>query len=178
MAAIAAPYARAFADVVFENRLNAQDVQRQIDSFVAAWWESDDLREVFLDPSFPIDQKVAILDKLNARLGMEAQVRNFLAVLIQHDRMNVLDEVLAGYRKEVSQRLGISEVQVTSARHLETDERRGIEQKIASLTGTQVHATYQEDRSLLGGVIVRVGSTVYDGSVKGRLDRLREQLAG
>lgn len=178
MAAIAAPYARAFADVVFEDRLNAHDVQRQLDSFVAAWWESDDLREVFLDPSFPADQKVAILDKLNARLGMGAQVRNFIAVLIQHDRLNILDEVLTDYRKEVNQRLGISEIQITSARLLEADERRGIEQKVAAMTGTQVHATYQEDRALLGGVVVRIGSTVYDGSVKGRLDRLKEQLAG
>lgn len=178
MAAIALPYARAFADVVFEDRLNAQDVQRQLDSFVATWWESDDLREVFLDPSIPVEQKVAVLDKLNARLGMGTQARNFFAVLIQHDRMNVLDDVLAEYRKVVNERLGISEVRVTSARPLEAEERRGIEQKVAALTGTQVHATYQEDRSLLGGVVVRIGSTVYDGSVKGRLDRLREQLAG
>ncbi|HMD19429.1 MAG TPA: ATP synthase F1 subunit delta [Alloacidobacterium sp.] len=177
MAAIAAPYARAFADVVFEAHLNAHDVQNQLDSFVAAWRESADLREVFLDPSFQAEQKVAILDKLNARLGMGTQVRNFIAVLIQHDRMNVLDDVLAEYRKVINQRLGISEVHVTSARPLETDERQGIEQKVAALTGTQVQATYHEDKSLLGGVVVRVGSTVYDGSVKGRLDRLKEQLA-
>src|SRR5215470_2575966 len=177
MAAIAGPYARAFADVVFEAHLNAHDVEKQLDSFVTAWRESGDLREVFLDPSFPADQKVAILDKLNGRLGMAPQVRNFIAVLMQHDRMNVLDEVLAEYRKEVNQRLGISEVHVTSARPLEADERHGIEQKVAALTGTQVQATYHEDKSLLGGVVVRVGSTVYDGSVKGRLDRLKEQLA-
>ncbi len=96
MAAIAAPYARAFADVVFEAHLQVHDVQQQLDSFVAAWRESADLREVFLDPSFPADQKVAILDKLNARLGVAQQVRNFIAVLIQHDRMNVLDEVSGG----------------------------------------------------------------------------------
>ncbi len=177
MAAIAAPYARAFADVVFEAHLNAQDVQQQLDDFVAAWHVSADLREVFLDPSFPADQKVAILDKLNARLGMSVQVRNFIAVLIQHDRLNVFDDVLAEYRREMNRRLGISEVHVTSARPLETDERQGIEEKVAILTGTQVQATYHEDKSLLGGVVVRVGSTVYDGSVKGRLDRLKEQLA-
>ena len=176
MAGVAGPYARAFADVVFEARLNAHDVQKQLDSFVTTWWESDDLREVFLDPSFPADQKVAILDKLNARLGMAPQVRNFIAVLIQHDRLNVLGEVLAEYRKEVNQRLGISEVHVTSARPLDAHERQGIEQKVAAMTGTQVQATYQEDKALLGGVVVRVGSTVYDGSVKGRLDRLKEQL--
>jgi F-type H+-transporting ATPase subunit delta len=177
MAAIAAPYARAFADVVFEARLNANDVQQQLNDFVAAWRESADLREVFLDPSFPSEQKVAILDKLNARLGMSAQVRNFIAVLIQHNRLDVLDDVLSEYRKEVNRRLGISEVQVTTARPLDANERQGIEQKVAAMTGTQVQATYHEDKSLLGGVVVRVGSTVYDGSVKGRLDRLKEQLA-
>jgi F-type H+-transporting ATPase subunit delta len=89
----------------------------------------------------------------------------------------MVDDVLQQYRREVNQRLGISEVHITSARPLETDERQGIEQNVAVLTGTQVQATYSEDKSLLGGVVVRVGSTVYDGSVKGRLDRLKEQLA-
>lgn len=177
MAAIAAPYARAFADVVFEAHLNANDVQQQLNDFVAAWRESAELREVFLDPSFASEQKVAILDKLNARLGMSVQVRNFIAVLIQHNRLDVLDDVLSEYRKEVNRRLGISEVQVTTARPLDAHERQGIEQKVAAMTGTQVQATYHEDKSLLGGVVVRVGSTVYDGSVKGRLDRLKEQLA-
>jgi F-type H+-transporting ATPase subunit delta len=152
-------------------------VQQQLNDFVAAWRESADLRELFLDPSFPSDQKVAILDKLNARLGMSVQMRNFIAVIIQHDRLYVLDEILAEYRKEVNRRLGISEVQVTTARPLDANERQGIEQKVAAMTGTQVQATYHEDKSLLGGVVVRVGSTVYDGSVKGRLDRLKEQLA-
>jgi F-type H+-transporting ATPase subunit delta len=178
MAAVAAAYARAFADVVLDAHLKADDVQKQLDNFVAAWWESDDLREVFLDPSFPADQKVAILDKLNERLGMSQQVRNFFAVLIQHDRMDVLGEILDEYRKEMDRRLGISEVHVTAARSLEADERRGIEQKVAAMTGTQVRAQYYEDKSLLGGVVVRVGSTVYDGSVRGRLERLRKQLAG
>jgi F-type H+-transporting ATPase subunit delta len=177
MAAIAAPYARAFADVVFEAHLNTNDAQQQLNDFVAAWRESADLREIFLDPSFPSEQKVAILDKLNAQLGMSVQVRNFIAVLIQHNRLDVLDDVLSEYRKEVNRRLGISEVQVTTARPLDANERQGIEQKVAAMTGTQVQATYHEDKSLLGGVVVRVGSTVYDGSVKGRLDRLKEQLA-
>jgi F-type H+-transporting ATPase subunit delta len=178
MAAVAAPYARAFADVVLEAHLNANDVQKQLDEFVAVWWESDDLREVFLDPTFPADQKVTILDKLNVRLGMSQQVRNFVAVLIQHDRLDILGEILDEYRREMDRRLGISEVHVTTARPLEADERRGIEQKVASLTGTQVRAQYFEDKSLLGGVVVRVGSTVYDGSVRGRIERLRKQLVG
>jgi F-type H+-transporting ATPase subunit delta len=177
MAAIASPYARAFSDVVFELHLNAHDVQRQLDDFVGAWRESADLREVFLNPSFPMEQKVSILDKLNERLGMSQQVRNFIAVMIQHDRLDMLDEILAEFRKDINQRLGISEVEITSARPLDAGERQSLEQKVTAMTGTQVQARYHEDKTLLGGVVVRVGSTVYDGSVKGRLDRLKEQLA-
>jgi F-type H+-transporting ATPase subunit delta len=177
MAAFAAQYARALADVVLEAHLNAGELQNQLNDFAAAWHTSAGLREVFLDPSFPAEQKVAILDKLNARLGMSQQARNFIAVLINHDRIHALDEVLAEFRREINARLGIAEVQVTTARSLDEEERRTLEAQIAEMTKSQVSATFHEDASLLGGVIVRVGSTVYDGSVRGRLDRLKEELA-
>jgi F-type H+-transporting ATPase subunit delta len=177
MAAFAARYARALADVVLEAHLNPAEIQRQLGDFQAAWHESADLREIFLDPSFPAVQKVEILDKLNTRLGMSQQARNFLAVLINHDRLHALDEVIAEFRHEMNTRLGISEVVVTTARTLDENERRTLEAQVGELTKTRVSATFHEDATLLGGVVVRVGSTVYDGSVRGRLDRLKEQLA-
>ena len=177
MSAFAARYARALADVVLEEHLKAEDVQNQLNDFAAAWHVSAGLREVFLDPSFPSEQKVAILDKMNARLGMSPQARNLIAVLINHGRIHALDEVLAEFRHEMNVRLGISEVLVTTARALDEQERREVEANVAEMTKSQVSATFHEDASLLGGVIVRVGSTVYDGSVRGRLNRLKEELA-
>lgn len=176
MASYASRYAIAFADVLFESHGNAKDAQRQLADFAAAWHESRPLREFFLDPSFPVDQKVAFLDKLNAKLGMAQTTRNFIAVLIRNDRMAGFDDVLAEFRREINQRLGIFKATVTSARKLDENERREIEQQIAGLTGGQVEAQFHEDASLIGGAVVQVGSTVYDGSVRGRLDRLREQL--
>jgi F-type H+-transporting ATPase subunit delta len=176
MSAFASRYARAFTDVILEAHLNPADVRGQLGDFTAAWHESADLREVFLDPSFPVDQKVAILDKLNARLGMAAQVRNFIASLVQHDRMSDYDEIVREFRHELNRRLGISEVEVTTARPLGAAERRQLEAQVAGLTGTQVQAAFHEDESLLGGAIVRIGSTVYDGSVRGRLSQLRSEL--
>jgi len=177
MSAFAARYARALADIVLEAHLNASEIQGQLNDFAAAWHESAGLREVFLDPSFPVEQKVEILDKMNARLRMSQQARNFIAVLINHGRIHALDEVLAEFRHEMNARLGISEVLVTTARALGENERRNLEIQIAEMTKLRVSATFQEDSSLLGGVIVRVGSTVYDGSVRGRLSRLKEELA-
>jgi F-type H+-transporting ATPase subunit delta len=151
-------------------------VQGQLADFAAAWHESRDLREFFTDPSFPVDQKVSFLDKLNAKLKMGQQTRNFIAVLIRNDRIAGLDSVIAELRRELNQRLGISEAKVTSARKLDDQERKELEQQIAALTGGTVEAQFEEDSSLLGGAVVQVGSTVYDGSVRGRLDRLREEL--
>jgi F-type H+-transporting ATPase subunit delta len=176
MALFASRYARAFADVIFEMKLNAKSAQSQLADFAAAWHESRDLREFFTDPSFPVDQKVAFLDKLNAKLKMAQQTRNFVAVLIRNNRIAGLDDVIVHLRRELNQRLGISEAKVTSARKLDEQERRELEQQIAALTGGTVEAQFEEDSSLLGGAVVQVGSTVYDGSVRGRLDRLREEL--
>jgi F-type H+-transporting ATPase subunit delta len=176
MAIFASRYAHALVDVIFESKLDAKSVQQQLGDFAAAWHESHDLREFFIDPSFPLDQKIAFLDKLNAKLKMAPQTRNFVAVLIRNDRIVGLDDVLAEFRREINQRLGISEAKVISARKLDEQERKELEKNIAELTGGTVEAQFEEDGSLLGGAVVQVGSTVYDGSVRGRLDRLREEL--
>jgi F-type H+-transporting ATPase subunit delta len=178
MASYVSRYARAFADVIFEEKLNAKTIQQQLADFAAAWHESRELREFFLDPSFPVEQRVDLLDKLNAKLKMAKQTRNFIAVLIRNDRIAGLDDVLAEFRREVNQRLGISEAKVISARKLDEQERRDLEKQIAALTGGTVEAQFEVDHGLLGGAVVQVGSTVYDGSVRGRLDRLREELVG
>ncbi|HEX3470130.1 MAG TPA: ATP synthase F1 subunit delta [Silvibacterium sp.] len=177
MSAFAARYARALADAVADAHLNPVDVESQLADFRVAWHESAGLREVLLDPSFPVEEKIAILDKLNVRLGMARQTRNFIAVLIDRDRLHAFDEILAGFRHEMNRRLGISEVQVTTARRLDNAEREAVKAQVADLTKSRIIARFHEDPSLMGGMIVRIGSTVYDGSVRGRLDRLQEQLA-
>jgi len=176
MASFVSRYARAFTDVVFESKLDAKAIQRQLADFAAAWHESRELREFLMDPSFPVEQKVSLLDELNVKLKMAHETRNFLAVLVRNDRIGGLDEVLAEFRREVNERLGIYEAKVISARKLDEPERRDLEKQIAGLTGGTVEAQYEEDASLLGGAVVQVGSTVYDGSVRGRLNRLREEL--
>jgi F-type H+-transporting ATPase subunit delta len=176
MSAFASRYARAFADVVISFELDTKAVDQQLKDFAATWHGSVELRRVMENPSVPVDSKIAILDKLSEKMGLTQQVRNFFVVLTDHGRISALDEVLAEYRKEIDARLGISEAHVTTARPLDDDERRELEIQISRLTGTRVHASFVQDNSILGGVIVRLGSTVYDGSVRGRLDKLKEAL--
>ena len=176
MSIFASRYARAFADAVEDTKLDATEVDRQLDAFAFAWNESHELRQLFENPVFPAEEKVAVLDKLNQRIGMSPLVRNFLAVLISHDRIAAFTEVVAEYRREMDRRQGIFEVDIVSARQLGDDERKELEAQVGQLAGGRIKARYREDQTLLGGVIVTVGSTVYDGSVRGRLDQLKEEL--
>jgi F-type H+-transporting ATPase subunit delta len=176
MSVFAARYARALADVVLDAKLNTAEVERQLEDFAATFAGSKDLRELLLNPSISAQKRVAILDKINGRVGCGPQVRNFLAVLIGHERLGALAEILEEYRQEMNRRLSISDAEVVTARPLEDQERAKLEGQVSALAGNRVNATFREDKSLIGGAIVRIGSTIYDGSVRGRLERLKERL--
>jgi F-type H+-transporting ATPase subunit delta len=176
MSAFAARYARAFADVVLEARLNTEDVQRQLTDFAVTFSGSNDLQELLLNPSLSAQKRVSILDAVNKRVDCGPQVRNFLAVLIRHERLASLSEILEEYRLEMNRRLQISDAEIVTARPLEEQERAQFAGQVAALAGSRVNATFREDKTLIGGAIVRIGSTIYDGSVKGRLERLKERL--
>jgi F-type H+-transporting ATPase subunit delta len=176
MSVFAARYARALADVVLEAKLDPAEVGQQLKDFAATFAGSKDLRELLLNPSLPTAERVSILDAVNRRVGCGPKVRNFLAVLISHERMAALGEIVEEYRLEMNRRLSISDAEVVTARPLEEQERARLKDEMAALAGTRVNATFRQDKSLIGGAIVRIGSTIYDGSVRGRLEGLKEQL--
>jgi len=176
MAAVANIYARAFADVVIANKLDATRTLAETQQIAGLARESKPLREVWGAPSIPADQKRAVLDAIVEKAGFSRPVRNFVAVLIDKGRVRFLDEIVSQFGQELNQRLGFAEAEVTTARELSVDERRAIERDLSRATGKTVRARYTQDRALLGGAIARVGSTVYDGSVKGQLERIRQQL--
>lgn len=176
MAAFAGRYARAFADVVAQFHLTVADVDRQLTDFLTSWDGSSELREIFCDPSVPAVQKVAVLDAMAGKLGLSQQTRNLLAVLVNHDRIVAVHEVVAEYRKEQQSRMGIYQAEVTTARPLGKEDEAALLEQIGRLAKGKVKATFALDPSILGGVVVRIGSTVYDGSVLGRVERLKEVL--
>lgn len=176
MSAFASRYARAFADVVTSAHLDAAAIDRQLRDFLATWDGSAELRSAFENPALPATQKVAILDKLNAKLGLQKELRNLIAVLINNDRIAQVREVAAAYRAEVEERHGIRQAEITTARELPEDERATLLAGVGKLAGAKIQPTFKLDKSILGGTVVRIGSTVYDGSVRGRLERLKEVL--
>lgn len=176
MAAFAARYARAFADVVASARLDPGALDRQFQDFLATWDGSSELREVFLNPAIPAAQKVAVLDKLNTKMGLRRELRNLIAVMINHDRIGAVHDVATAWRVEMQERLGIRPAEIVTARELSDGERAELVAGVRKLAGAVIEPTFKLDPAIIGGTVVRVGSTVWDGSVRGRLERLKEAL--
>jgi F-type H+-transporting ATPase subunit delta len=176
MASVANTYARAFADVVLAKRLNANQALGGLRRIAGLMQESTELRRVWENPAVPADQKRRLLDAIVQREGIERHVRNLVAVLIDHRRMQFLKRITEQLEKELDARLGFAEARVVSARELGDAERRVLETQISKLTGKKVRAQFGLDSSLLGGAVVRLGSTIYDGSVKGQLARIKQAI--
>ena len=177
MASVASTYARAFADVVLNDRLDAGKSVGELRTIAALLAQSAQLRRVWENPAIPADQKRSILDIIVDRDKISKPVRNLIAVLIDHRRMHFFEPIIDQLEKELDARLGFAEAQIISARELGDAEKRNFETQVQKLTGKKVRASYEEDASLLGGAVLRIGSTIYDGSVKGQLERIKEAIS-
>lgn len=176
MSVIALRYAHAFAAVVVSQKLDAGAAQQQLGDFRATFEGSRELREVLSDPAIARDQKLRVLDAIAGKIGMVPQVRNFIAVIMDHDRLADLGEILDEYHAVADEEAGLSEAEIVSAHVLNEEDRSALEAQVAKLAGGRIRATYSEDASLLGGAVVRIGSTVYDGSIRAQLERLKQRL--
>ena len=177
MASVPSVYARAFADVVQNKHLDTSRTLAELHLIADLLRANEELRRVWENPSIPSEQKRRVLDVLAARERLSQPVRNFVAVLIDHRRVPFFDPILRQIAKELDERMGFAEAQISSARELNASEKQTLESQVEQLTGKKVRASYSRDVTLLGGAVVRVGSTIYDGSVRGQLMRIRDQIA-
>jgi F-type H+-transporting ATPase subunit delta len=177
MAAVLGRYARAYAEVAVKNKLNPEKTVAEFQQMSDVVNGSRELRNVLQNPAVSREQKLKLLDSIIQHIGASKMLRNFLAVLIDHRRIGNIGDVLEQFKRELDRRMGIADAKVSSVRELSSAEKKSLEQQLAAITGKTVRATYSQDASLLGGVLVRVGSTIYDGSVQGRLQRMRQELA-
>lgn len=176
MSVISLRYAHAFASVAESSHLDTDAAQQQMKDFAGTLADSHELREVLMNPSIANEQKLKVLDAIAGRIGMFPQVRNFIAVIMDHHRLMELDEILAEYALVADADAGLSEADITSAHALNDADRAELESQVSKLAGGRVRATYHEDPSLLGGAVVRIGSTVYDGSIRGQLAQMKQRL--
>jgi len=176
MAVFTLRYARAMEQVVTGMRLDPAAALQQLKDFTGTFEGSSQLREILMDPSILKEQKLKVLDAIAAKIGMLPQVRNLIAVITDHQRLHELHEIVTEYAALADQDAGWADAEITSARALNPEDRAELEAQVGKLAGSRIRATYLEDSSLLGGAIVKVGSTVYDGSVRGQLQQLKQKL--
>ena len=173
--AIANRYARALADAVAASG-EYRKVLSELEDFERAYRESKELREVFDSPAVTLPEKVKILEAIGQRLGESPLSLNFLRVLLANYRMPLLEEAVQAYRTIANDRQGIVQITITSAADLSAGERDSVAARFRQLTGKQVELDFRVDNGLVGGMLAQIGSTVYDGSVRGSLARIRKEL--
>lgn len=173
--ALASRYAAALVDVALEQH-EADCVKRDLGSFAEALSSCGDLRALLESPAVSHELKHSVVEELCARMDLLPAVRNFVYLLVDHRRTQMLDEIQGAFQTELNARLGIEEADVTSARELSADERKQLTAALERRIGKKIEARFRRDPSLVGGTVVRVGSTIYDGSVREQLTRLRQQL--
>jgi F-type H+-transporting ATPase subunit delta len=169
-------YATALADIALEQGA-AEPVKKQLEDFGAAFAASADLRNILSNPAVERATKHGVIEKLVARLGASRIVRNFLFLVIDNQRTPLLPEILRTFESVVRQRMGMAEAEVFSAAELTAAQKTTLLQTLEKLTGKKIQAKYSLDPALLGGAVVRIGDTVYDGSVKNRLNQMRARLS-
>ncbi len=169
-------YANALADIALAQGA-AEPVIKQLADFGAIYAESAELRNFLASPAVNRDAKHGVIEKLIARLGASKIIRNFLFVIADHQRTHILPEIIAAFQEVVRQRQGIAEAEISSAVELNAAQKAEFALTLERLTGKRVEAKYSLEPALLGGAVVRVGDTIYDGSLRNRLNVLRTRLA-
>lgn len=174
---VARRYSSALADVVLD-RGEAKEVQQELQEWERLLKANANLQEVFRNPTISLDQKRAVLNKLIERAKPRGTTANFLKVLLQNQRLTELPEINRKFAEMLDERAGMVAATVTTARPVPDQIQESLQQKLTTLTQKKVRLDFEQDPELIGGLVTRIGSTVYDGSVRSQLQQIKERMAG
>jgi F-type H+-transporting ATPase subunit delta len=169
-------YARALLDVAVQEKANLDGIEQELASFVDLFAAHPTLAKVLLNPAVPVPRKRAAVAELTRTADTSTTVAKLLALLAERDRLVLLPDLLASYRDRLLDYRKVVRAEVTTATPLATDRAKAIEGSLATLTGCTVILDTKIDPSIIGGVVARIGSTVYDGSVTRQLQKMKERL--
>jgi F-type H+-transporting ATPase subunit delta len=178
LSAVATRYAKALADVTTSAAgLQPDAALTQLRAFEGALAASHELQNALTTPAVPASRKRAVVARIADILKLSLIARNFLFVLIDHRRIALLGEILHSFELIVDERLGYARAEISSPRELKEAQRAAINAQLERLTGKRIRMRFAVDPALIGGVVARIGSTVYDGSVRGQLQTLGRRLS-
>jgi F-type H+-transporting ATPase subunit delta len=172
----AARYARAVLDVATKESADLERIARELDEFVVFFTEQPALAGLLLNPAIPAPRKRAAMEQITQRTGFTSIVSKLLVLLADRDRLALVKDISAAYRDLLADRQNVVRAEVTSAEPLPAERVQAIENRLATVTGKRVAMTTRIDKDIIGGVVARVGSTVYDASIATQLKKIRERL--
>jgi F-type H+-transporting ATPase subunit delta len=175
--AVARRYAVALADVIAA-RGEAREVQEELSGWVEMARQNPSLQEVFRNPTIPYEQKRGVVRTLIERTRVRPTTANFLLVLLQNHRLADLADISAALSQELDRRSGIVSAEVTTARPVPAQAQEALRARLSELTASNVRLRFEVDDELIGGVVTRIGSTIYDGSVRGQLQQIKQKMIG
>jgi F-type H+-transporting ATPase subunit delta len=175
LSAVSTRYAKALVDVVTEpgSTIDPQMAMDQLRQVAAMISSSDELRHALLSPAVSPGRKRAVVAKL---VTVHPKVRNFLYVVIDHRRLHDIPSIVEAFEVLLDDFLGFVRADVSSAKALNDAQKAALEVQLTRMAGKKAKLNFQTDPALVAGVIARIGSKVYDGSVRGQLERLRATL--
>ena len=174
---VARRYASALADVVIERR-EERDVQKEINFWASMIDSNPQLKEVFANPTVNYENKKLVLQELLARTRVRDTTASFLRVLLANQRLAQLPEIAERFGQVLDQRGGVVAAEITTAKPISEELKNALHDALAFATGRTVRLTFATDEAIIGGLVARIGSTIFDGSVESNLERLASGLAG
>ena len=172
---IARRYSSALADSVLASG-QTETVKKELAQLNEMFTANEDLTTVFSNPAIAHANKEKVLEGLISLAKPTKTTANFLRILLRNGRLGEIGAINDRFESVLEERSGVVAAEITSARDLPTTERAAFQSNLEKLTGKKVHINYSVDKEIIGGVVTRIGSTVYDGSVKTKLENLKEQL--
>ena len=169
-------YARALFDVALKEQADLRQIDADLAAFAALFTEHDALAKALLNPVVPAPKKRAAVAELTARAGFVSVLAKLLTLLAERDRLAILPDLVEAYGERLRAHLNIVSATITTAEPLDGARVKAMEQKLSAATGRTVALQATVDPSLVGGVVARIGSVVYDGSVTRQLEKIRERL--
>ncbi len=174
---VARRYALALADVVTKTN-ETNSVQAELKSWEQLINSNADLQTAFRNPAISQANKEKVLESLIAKTQPTKTTANFLRVLLKNSRLTEIGEINEKFSSVLEERSGVISAQITSARPLSEDVKAEMKTSLEKMTNKTVNLNFETDETLIGGVITRLGSTVYDGSVRTQLEELKQQMIG
>jgi F-type H+-transporting ATPase subunit delta len=173
--AIARRYAEALADVAIA-RNQVEQTDGEVRTFAEMIRNSRELHDLFASPIVSREDKARVLDVLIARTRPDQMIANLLRTMLSHHRLHNLGVVYEQFRREINERKGTVLAEVTTAQPVGPDEQQKLSRELMAMTGKQVQFEFKTDPSLIGGVVTRIGSVVYDGSIRTQLQEIKHRL--